>query len=287
MPRHPLRREIVATHVVNSMVNRVGSTFVHRLMETTGARAPEIVRAYLLQREIFGYVPLWQSIEALDNKVPDQIQSEMLIEAGRLTVRATSWFLRSRRLTEPMEQTIERFQPGVEALHAELPRLLDAQARSQLDIHAVRWTQAGVPREIAARVAALDTLFAALDIGEVAETTQRPVPAVGRVYFELSSKLGLAWLRDRIGQIPGDSHWQTLAKTSMRDDLAGLQRTLVANVLATGADADDPVALVARWEAASRDALERASRLLGELRAAPAPDLAMLSVGLRELRNLA
>ena len=48
MPRHPLRREIIATHVVNSMVNRVGSTFVHRLMETTGAHAPEIVRAYLL-----------------------------------------------------------------------------------------------------------------------------------------------------------------------------------------------------------------------------------------------
>ncbi len=287
MPRHPLRREIVATHVVNSMVNRVGSTFVHRLMETTGARAPEIVRAYLLQREIFGYVPLWQSIEALDNKVPDQIQSEMLIEAGRLTVRATSWFLRSRRLTEPMAQTIERFQPGVEALHAELPRLLDAQGRSQLDIQAVRWTQAGVPREIASRVAALDTLFAALDIGEVAETTKRPVPAVGRVYFELSSKLGLAWLRDRIGQIPGDSHWQTLAKTSMRDDLAGLQRTLAANVLATGAGTDDPAALVARWEGANRGALERASRLLGELRAAPAPDLAMLSVGLRELRNLA
>ena len=35
--RHPLKREIVATHVLNSMVNRVGSTFVHRRMETTGA----------------------------------------------------------------------------------------------------------------------------------------------------------------------------------------------------------------------------------------------------------
>jgi glutamate dehydrogenase len=287
MPRHPLRREIIATHVVNSMVNRVGSTFVHRLMETTGAHAPDIVRAYLLQREIFGYVPLWQSIEALDNKVPDQIQSEMLIEAGRLTVRATSWFLRSRRLAEPMGGTIERFQPGVEALHAELHRLLDAAGRSQLDIHAVRWTQAGVPREIAVRVAAFDTLFAALDIVEVAEATKRPVPTVAGVYFELSAKLGFAWLRDRIGQIPGDSHWQALAKSSMRDDLAGLARTLAANVLSAGADGEGPGALVARWEGASRDAMERAARLLGELRAAPAPDLAMLSVGLRELRNLA
>ena len=31
MARHPLKREIIATHVTNSMINRVGSTFVHRL----------------------------------------------------------------------------------------------------------------------------------------------------------------------------------------------------------------------------------------------------------------
>ncbi len=286
MPRHPLRREIIATHVVNSMVNRVGSTFVHRAMETTGAKPDEIVRAYLLTREVFGYVPLWQSIEALDNKVADSIQADMLIEAGRLIVRASAWFLRSRRLAEPMEQTMERFQPGVEALHAYLLQLLDAPARSQLDIAVVRWTQAGVPQEIALRVAALDTLYAALDIVEIAESSQRPVETVAGVYFQLSSKLGLAWLRDRISKLPGDSHWQTLAKGSMRDDLAGLQRTLAGNVLANGQD-NDPRALVAAWEARSRETMERASRLLGELRAAPAPDLAMLSVGLRELRNLA
>ena len=248
MPRHPLRREIIATHVVNSMVNRVGSTFVHRLMETTGARAPEIVRAYLLQREIFGYVALWQSIEALDNKVPDQIQSEMLIEAGRLTVRATSWFLRSRRLAEPMEQTIEQFQPGVETLHAELPRLLDAQARSQLDIHAVRWTQAGVPREIATRVAALDTLFAALDIVEV-----------GRCDDAAGADGGGGVLRALVEARPrvaarshrADSRRQPLADA--REDLdARRSRGAAAHARRQRARGrcrrDEPAALVGKWE---------------------------------------
>ncbi|MGH8805726.1 MAG: NAD-glutamate dehydrogenase domain-containing protein, partial [Polaromonas sp.] len=45
--RHPLRREIIATHVVNSMVNRVGPTFSHRLHEETGAAPADIVRAYV------------------------------------------------------------------------------------------------------------------------------------------------------------------------------------------------------------------------------------------------
>ena len=98
MDRHPLRREIIATHVTNSMLNRVGSTFVHRLMETTGARPHEIVRAYLLSREVFGFVALWKAIEALDNRVDDALQSAMLIDMSRELERGTTWFLRSRRL---------------------------------------------------------------------------------------------------------------------------------------------------------------------------------------------
>ena len=51
MARHPLKREIIATHVVNSMLNRVGSTFVHRLERNDGrqgardrARVPAVAR---------------------------------------------------------------------------------------------------------------------------------------------------------------------------------------------------------------------------------------------------
>jgi glutamate dehydrogenase len=285
MPRHPLRREIIATHVVNSMVNRVGSTFVHRLMESTGAKAAEIVRAYLLTREVFAFVPLWQSIEALDGKVPDATQAEMLIEAGRLIVRAANWFLRAARLAEPMEPTIDHFRPGIEAIYGRLGELVDAPAAAHIDGLAAGWTQAGVPREVAHRVASLDTLFAALDIAEVSAGTGRPAEAVATAYFGVTSKLGLAWLRDRIGALPGDGHWQALAKGSMRDDLAGLQRALAMNALAaTAGGGPDPVAA---WEARHRGALERASRILGELHAVPSPDLAMLSVALRELRNLA
>ncbi len=82
IPRHPLKREIIATYVLNSMVNRVGSTFVHRLSEATGAKPAQVVRAYLATREVFGYVPLWQQIEALDNQVSDAVQARDAQRAG-------------------------------------------------------------------------------------------------------------------------------------------------------------------------------------------------------------
>jgi glutamate dehydrogenase len=286
LPRHPLRREIIATHVTNSTVNRVGSTFVHTLTESTGAKPAEVVRAYLLQREVFDYVPVWQQIEALDNVVPDRVQGDMLVELGRLTVRATTWFLRSKRLGDDMARSIEHFRPGVEEVAASLASLLDEPARAALDARLAALTREGVPEALARRVAASEALFAALDIVEVAEARGQPVGTVAGVHFGLGALLELPWLRERIGQLPAESHWQALAKAAMRDDLAGLQRGLVSDVLARGEAGADPQAQVGAWQAANRPALERARHLLGELRGVPNPDVSMLSVALRELRNL-
>src|ERR1700752_1470995 len=133
MPKHPLKREIIATYVTNSTVNRVGSTFVHRLVETTGARAFEVVRAYLLSREIFGMVPLWQSIEALDNRVDDEVQSSMLIDTSRQLERGTMCFLRPRPRAEDMASTMEPFKSNGEPRSAPLPQLLDADERARVD----------------------------------------------------------------------------------------------------------------------------------------------------------
>ena len=285
MARHPLKREIIVSHVTNSMINRVGSTFVHRVSETTGSRPDEIVRAYLLNREIFGFVSLWQLIEALDNKVDDAVQSAMLIDTARLIDRGTMWFLRSRRLGDDMAETIAHFAPRIEALASRLPQLLDAAERSRVDAEIARYEAQAVPHDLAARVATFDTLYAALDIIEVAEATQRPVELVADVYFDLATRLGLAWLRDRIAALPGDQHWQMLAKGAMQDDLSGLQRTIAAEVVG-GADAGTSALLIGAWQDRNRRGIERAVQLLGELRMVAQPDAAMLSVALRELRNL-
>ncbi len=286
MTHHPLKREIISTHVTNSMLNRVGSTFVHRLMETTGTAPHEVVRAYLLTRETFGFVPMWREIEALDNKVDDAVQATLLIESSRLIDRGTTWFLRSRRLQDDMTATIERFAPGVEALATALPKLLDGDDRANLDAAVARSIAQGTPPELAARVVALDTLYAALDIVEEAGDTRRPVETVARIYFELATLLGVPWLRECIAALPADHHWQTLARGAMLDDLSGLQRTLTRDVLGGGAELTAP-RLVNAWQADNRRPIERVGRLVAELRAGPAPDAAMLSVALRELRNLA
>ncbi len=287
MPKHPLRREIIATHVTNSMLNRVGGTFVHYLMEITGFRPSEIVRAYLLVREVFDLPSLWKQIESLDNKVEDLAQASMLIESDHLIVRATSWFLRSRRLAEEMAGTIAWFKQGLDSLARQLEDVLDESDRAQMLAEAAKFQAKGVPEAIAKRVASLDPLFAALDIVEVAGADQQPVDRVARVYFDLATQLGLPELRDQILALPGDQHWQSLARNAMFDDLTGLQRTITSQVLSSNGNSESTSVLVKAWQARNKRAIERTQQMLGEIKAVPAADLSMLSVALRELRHLA
>jgi glutamate dehydrogenase len=286
MAQHPLKREIVATHVCNSMVNRVGSTFVHRLMEETGARPSDVVRAYLLTRETFDLVQTWREIDALDNKVADREQTAMLIEIGKLVVRGTLWFIRRRLYSADLQATIKRYAEPVASVSAALDTLLGEQDLERTGRLAEALSGAGVPAALARRVAGAELAYAALDITDVSQVAGRSVACVAEVYFTLAARLSFSWLREQIGLLPGDSHWQTLARAALRDELAELLRSLTGVVLGIKPGLEEPDALIAAWEDGNRSALERSRQVLAELQAASSPDLAMLSVGLRELRNL-
>src|SRR5439155_1751510 len=282
---HPLRREIIATHVTNSMINRVGSTFVHRLQDETGAAAPDVVRAYLITREAFGLVELWQAVEALDYKVPDRIQTAMVIDAGRLILRASLWFLRNRSPLADLSRSIEHFRARAKRVAALFPQVLPEAEQTAFQAAAGRLEKEGVPRELAARIAATDALFNALDIVEVSDQLKRDIEPVARLHFALAGDLDLPWLRSHIGMLSADNHWQTLAKAALRDDLASMLRALSADALRASASRDDasssdPAALISAWKTRNSVLYERFRQVLADLRSSESADLAMLSVAM-------
>jgi glutamate dehydrogenase len=126
----------------------------------------------------------------------------------------------------------------------------------------------------------------ALDVVETAAATGQDVAHVAGVHYALGDRLALDWLSRCIAALPADGHWQGLARGALRDDVADLQRALTIDVLreaSPGASADTRLAA---WESAHRASRERAAKVVDEVRGAAKPDLAMISVALRELRNL-
>jgi glutamate dehydrogenase len=279
IPRHPLKREIIATHVLNRMVNRVGPTFVHRLTEMTGAKPSQIVRAWLATREVFCFGALWHEIDALDNRVADSVQAALFNQLRGLGIRATTWFLHPRRLAEGLQPLIARVTPAVLVLRQRLEP--SAAALPQV----ADWVAAGVPAALAQKVAASDGLFDALDIAEIADLNKLSLQDIVELQHRLGERLGVQRLHQQIEALPADSYWDTLAKIALGDELAEVQRRIALEVL--NRHDGSALQMLQAWEGENQQELQSAQRQLAELADARPADLAMLSVALRKLRNLA
>ncbi|HYH19584.1 MAG TPA: NAD-glutamate dehydrogenase domain-containing protein, partial [Azospirillum sp.] len=286
---HRLRREIVATSVTNSLVNRVGPVFVKEMMEKTGMGPGDVARAYTIVRDAFGLRALWTAIEELDTRVPAPAQTALLVETIVLMERAVAWFLTT--CGQPLDIAAETaaFRPGIEALAGDLDAVLDAEEAARLAARAAVRVAEGVPAELARRVAALPVLAAAPDLVRIAARTGRAVESVAAVYFRLGRRFGLEWLRDTAASVKADNHWQKQAVAALVDDLFAHQTQLTVRVLDAAGEA--PVgqpaeAPVDAWIAQRRSVVERVEQLVSELRTQANVDLAMLAVANRQLRGL-
>jgi glutamate dehydrogenase len=284
--RHPLRREIIATQVTNDLVHRAGSTFWHRMQEETGARVADVVRAYLLAREIFDFTSFWKAVEALDNKAPDAVQSAMLVASETLLSQATRWFLHYRNLQGDLAKSIGNFRPKVRLIAGDLDKFLTDEQCGVLVRAAQRLTGSEVPNDLANRLVRFDLLYSMLDIVDVAAARNCSAQKVAGVYFGIGEKFGFPWLHQQIAALSTESHWQTLAKASLKEELSSLHRELTDIVLKVSRSSAPTTELIRRWEARNVKALDRSREVFGDLQWTGKVDLSMLSVALHQLRKL-
>ena len=287
MDGHRLRRQIIATHLTNDLVNRCGITFVYRLREETGGTAPEIARAYAAARDIFDIRNLWSQIEALDNEVEAKVQTRMFLDARKLVERATRWLLRNRRSPLYIADTVSFFSEGAEGLAGRIPELMLESDRKALEDTTEELVGAGAPEDLAKRVATLKAMFSALDIVDVASSTDQSLETAAAVYFILGDRLRIHWLREHIEDLPRDNRWRMLSRAALRDDLFDQEAMLTAEILHEVPDGDlSAEDRVDSWMESKGEPVDRVLQVLRDINASGTFDLSTLSVALRETRNL-
>lgn len=283
---HPLRDDIVVNSVVNSLVNRGGITFAYRALEETAADPEQVMRAYVVAREVFGMSEFVAQVEALDNKVSTQAQTELYLEFRRLIDRATRWLLHSRPAHLDVGSEIERFGPAVRELSPKVPDMLSGAERERWERSVEQLLGEGLPRELAERGAALLDTFSLLDIVEQAREREEPVADVAAVYFVLSERLGIDRLLGAVSQLPREDRWDSLARGAVRDDLYSVLDSLTGTVLAGTEPGTDAQARVDGWSSENEGAIGRGQQALDGLADLEEPTLAALSVALRTLRTV-
>ncbi len=283
MQRHRLKREIIATVVTNSMVNRMDATFVLRMQEDTGQPPAAIAKAYSAVREIVDARSVWAGIEALDGKIGESVQIDALLKLWDLLRNLTRWLLNQRGSNLDIAGIVERYSPGVAQLSAALPGVLTANSRADFDVDVEKWEGMGVPAELAHRLARIAELGAAFDIVEIALESGQKVERVASVFYDLGQALDIDGLRRQIEGLPVESRWHAQARGSLRDELASQHRALTRQIL--GAAVATEAHPVARWLERDDPTLKFTLGLLEEIRSQTV-DYPIASVALRRFAQL-
>ncbi len=286
MQHHPLRREIISTQITNSLVNRMGGTFVMRLEDLTGASVVDIARCYTAAREIYNVHTLWQSIESLDIICTAAVQIEMLCEVRRLLDRATVWLLRHKPQPIDIAIIIEEYQLVLDQLQNDLPQMLLAMGRESVDVRCQVYVDAGVPAGLAQHIVLLDAMYAGLDILALTQSTNLDLMNAAAIFFEIEERLRLFWLRTRIHDLPRDDLWQRKARLGLLDELQTVTTDIARQVIGSIDSIMTPDNILDQWQARQQSRIDHCLEMLDEIEGHPEPDLAMYTVAVREVKVL-
>ncbi len=283
---HRLRREIIATAVVNSMVNRVGSLFVSRMEDRSGAKPADIARAYAVVRDIFGLRDTWAAIEALDNQVPATCQLSMLQATMDLLERATYWLLSHLQSPIDMAAAVERLRPGVQDLRLNLAAAMPVERAQNLAAETAALSSEGVPEPLAQEVVSLKELAFALDLAPLAERSSRPVGSLAALHFAVEETMGFARLHALVAALSSDDPWTARAGEALTADLLTLQAEATAAVLSEANGEAAASEMVQAWLEKNAAAFAGVESLLQEISGQSDAGLAALVVLRRSLASL-
>jgi glutamate dehydrogenase len=283
MEQHRLKREIIASAVTNSTINRMGATFLLRMQEDSGRSPGEVAKAFTITRETLDARNLWSQIDGLDSKVPEAVQIDALQTIWTLQRSMTRWLLARPGAIPDIATAVDRYHDGFRDIRAGDAILPDSQ-RPAYEASLAEWRARGVPTELALQLAALPYLEPCCDIIEVARERKLKPVEVAKVHFRLGDALRLPWLVDQIDQLPVEGRWHAVARGVLRDELAAQQRALVGQVLSVAGSGVD--AKVRNWIGRDDAALRFTLSMLNELAAQKTLDYPTASVAVRRLAQL-
>ncbi|GAB3036586.1 NAD-glutamate dehydrogenase [Oleiagrimonas citrea] len=285
MQRHRLKREIIATAVTNSTINRMGATFMMRMAEDTGQGPAAIAKAFTAAREILDARGLWADIEVMDGKVAEDTQIDAKLHIWGLLRHLTRWLLTRPGGTLDIAANVERYQPGMNALREALPKALTPTGCSDFEAGKEKWEGLGMPADLALRLARIPLLRSGLDMIEVSMQSGKPVEQVASVFFGLAGALDLDWLRGQVEALPVESSWHAQARGSLLEELSHQHRALSAQVLGYAGDRYGQEA-VSVWLDRDDPTLKHTRAMLADILTQNA-DYPIASVAVRRLAQLA
>lgn len=226
--RHPLRREIITTRLVNDVINRMGPEFVVNTAARTNRSDDEVVRAYVTVTAAYNVDALWQALVETSDIEP-AVRLEALGGLAKLIGRLTVWVLRHAaesidvaQIHALLAQDMQQFQEILQE---------DSALQEMYGAAYTHYIQMDLPEGIASRMAALKLASRCLDVSVLARTHEVSLREALGIYFAVDSHFSISRLREEAEELLGLHDWEFQAATAVLEDMARFHKQMTGYLL--------------------------------------------------------
>jgi glutamate dehydrogenase len=287
LPRHRLRRELIATAVANTMVDRFGVTFASGLADETGVSLPLVARAVRIATRTLDAQRWWDAVEQMgDAHDPDRLR-ELSEVVDRAVTDLTTTLLHDPLLTRDPEALLERdYAVAADLLDRGLHLGSATQQRARI-AHA-RWLVDDLVEPDLARFLAIAPDLAIVpDIAVLLDrvAVDRSAVEVADIALHLAEQLGIDRVAGQLTRVPLGEGWSRRQHRGVGLDLRRLRRDATAVALRASPDTTlGAAAVVSRFVEDRTAGLARVTATVQQLERDPAT-LDAVAVAVRVIRS--
>lgn len=240
MKTHRLRREIIATLIVNDAINRGGPSFINQFQEKSGASSDMIVKSYILARDGLAFNALYDAIDALDNKVDGDAQTDIYGYVNQSLMKTVGWALKTGAMMGDLKSSTQQMQEACEHLASKIEPFLPPHIVSNIEDMAQKLLDLNVPRKLARQIANLRTRVLLPEIMQISLECQADQLHAAKTFFEVTQLLHIGKIQSAAEQITTSDHYELLAISRALDEMSQARRTITSNALTNFANQTSP-----------------------------------------------
>ncbi|MAY26534.1 MAG: NAD-glutamate dehydrogenase [Polycyclovorans sp.] len=277
---HRLRREIIATILTNSVCNRMGAPFAHRLASEIGVSRAQVVHAWLVATRLVNVDDEWAWLDTPRVGQFALRQSYQRRVSGLLKHLTRSLLIRREGPPTALADEVKRHAVFARRLKqddfaAQLPTRYAENHRAAV----ATLRDEGHDPDVAEGLAKTRYLGVLPDLVSIKDAVDAPPAQVAHRFFAVGDRFDLPGLHAALTGSQVDGRWPALARVELREDLFAAQRDLTLSVLAAPS--------VEAWEKRHAKALATADERLALLRGDEGDPFIRLGIAARALNRLA
>lgn len=217
--QHPLRKEIIATQICNLFIERMGPTFVFKILEDQGSILTNTVKAFLVAESILNVSQITSELRSLDKASTSRffLGSLFRIQTGLDAV--TRWFINDESRKLPLNDLVNRFRASFDSMIDNTDQLLTGNEEAKYQDSVRELLMHSMPHELSKKLCAFQYATNYLDLIRVSENTNTDTLKVAHLNARLSSVLEISTVLDISTSLHTEDKWESKALFAINSNL--------------------------------------------------------------------